>query len=144
MSSRSALVRVSSIQLATQLVGLVVALRRRRYFDFVPLGWRGSPETVGRDSVLTGTALSAPGVMLAVQVAATARLGRAPSLLAGRCLGFLGWANIAGYLGERLVRQRLTPGGWDPLESPIAAVGVAGALGMTALGLDGGGGPTAG
>jgi hypothetical protein len=40
----------------------------------------------------------------------------------------------AGYLGERLVRQRLRPSGWDALESPliIAALGLS--VGMAALG----------
>jgi hypothetical protein len=37
---------------------------------------------------------------------------------------------VAGYLGERLVRQRLRPAGWDALESPliIAALGLAVAM----------------
>jgi len=41
---------------------------------------------------------------------------------------------VAGYLGERLVRQRLRPTGWDALESPliIAALGLS--VAMAALG----------
>ena len=41
---------------------------------------------------------------------------------------------VAGYAGERLVRQRLRPSGWDAVESPlvVAAIGLAGA--MAALG----------
>jgi hypothetical protein len=42
---------------------------------------------------------------------------------------------IAGYLGERVVQQRLLRGEWDPVETPIAAAGLAGAAAMAVLGL---------
>jgi hypothetical protein len=31
---------------------------------------------------------------------------------------------VAGYLGERLVRRRLRPSGWDALESPLVLAGI--------------------
>jgi hypothetical protein len=42
---------------------------------------------------------------------------------------------VAGYLGERLVRQRLRPSGWDPLESPLLVVAITLAAAMAGLGL---------
>jgi hypothetical protein len=133
--TRRALVAVSSVQLAAQTAGQVVTLRRRLHYDFVPLGWRGRPENLDRDVWLVGTPMSAPGVMFATQAVATAALASRPSPLAARTLGFLGWAMIAGYLGERVVQQRLSGRGWDPVETPVAAVGLGGAVVMTVLGL---------
>jgi hypothetical protein len=130
-----ALVAVSAAQLAVQVVANAVAIRRRRHYDFVPLGMRGSPDTVARDSLLMGTSYSAPVVMLVTQAAATAALRRAPTPVAGRALGFLGWAMIGGYLGERMVQRRLMAGEWDPVETPLAAAGLGGAAVMAWLGL---------
>lgn len=42
---------------------------------------------------------------------------------------------VIGYLGEDLVRQRLRPSGWDKVESPLAAVGLALASAMALAGL---------
>jgi len=44
---------------------------------------------------------------------------------------------VAGYLGERLVRQRLRPSGWDRLESPLLIMSIALAAAMASLGLGG-------
>ena len=41
---------------------------------------------------------------------------------------------VAGYLGERLVRQRLRPAGWDTLESPLIIAALGFSVGMAALG----------
>jgi hypothetical protein len=49
-------------------------------------------------------------------------------------LGGLGATLVAGYLGERLVCQRLRPAGWDPVESPLLLVAIALAVAMAALG----------
>jgi hypothetical protein len=57
MSRRSALVAASTAQLAAQLAGHVVALRRRRAFD-VP-NMAGSPEHLVRDWLWFGTAYRA-------------------------------------------------------------------------------------
>jgi pimeloyl-ACP methyl ester carboxylesterase len=71
---------------------------------------------------------------LLIQVALTAVVARRPSRGAARALGGLGALQVAGYLGERLVRRRLRPSGWDAVETPlvIAGIGLAGA--MAALG----------
>ena len=41
---------------------------------------------------------------------------------------------VAGYLGERLVRQRLRLAGWDALESPLVVAAIGLAVAMAALG----------
>jgi hypothetical protein len=127
---------------AAQLVagGLVqaVALRRRLPYDVALLRMHGNPENVARDSWLLGTALSAPVVMLVAQGVAVARLGRGsrrvPDHSAARVLAALGTVMVGGYLGERVVRERLRPAGWDPVESSIAGVGLSLAAGMAVLG----------
>ena len=135
MGTRRTLVAVSAAQLAVQVVATAVAVRRRRHCDFVPLGLRGSADTVARDSLVMGTSFSAPAVMLAAQASATAVLRRGPNPLAARTLGFLGWAMIAGYLGERMVQRRVISSDWDPVETPVAAAGLGGAVVMALLGL---------
>lgn len=124
---------VSAAQLAAGLGGMVLAIRRRRAFD-IPF-WRGQEPTVGRDSLLMGTALSAPVVMLGTQACATAALIRRPNLAAQRVLGGLGAAMAAGYLAERLVRRRLLPSGWDAAETPVVIAGISLAVVMALRGL---------
>lgn len=149
--TRRALLAVSGAQLMTQLIGLAVALGRRLPYDVQLVGMRGEPGEIGRDLWDKGTALSAPVTMLGLQTVATTRLalvsgaggGSGGSLLgrlvggtaAARALGVLGALNVCGYLGERVVRDRLRPGGWDPVETPVAAVSLSLAAAMGALGL---------
>jgi pimeloyl-ACP methyl ester carboxylesterase len=61
-------------------------------------------------------------------------VARRPSRGAARALGGLGALQVAGYLGERLVRRRLRPSGWDAVESPLVVVGIGLAVAMAALG----------
>jgi pimeloyl-ACP methyl ester carboxylesterase len=123
---------VSAAQLATGVAGMVVALRRRHPYD---LFWmHGQADTVARDAILKGTALSAPLANLLVQAALTAVLARRPSRGAAWALAGLGALQVPGYLGERLVRRRLRPSGWDRLESPLAAAGIGLAGAMAVLG----------
>ena len=49
-------------------------------------------------------------------------------------LRLLGTGMIAGYLSERFSRRLLTPAGFDPVETPIVTVGLAGALAMAVVG----------
>ena len=133
MEENRMLAAVSVAQLASGLGGMALAIRRRHAFD-VPF-WRGQPSAVGRDCVLMGTALSAPVVMVAAQTWAIAALLRRPDASAERALGGLGAAMTAGYLGERLVRQRLIPAGWDKAETPVVVAGISLAAAMTVLGL---------
>ena len=128
-----ALTAVSGLQLAVGLVGLGTALRRHHAYEFLWL--RGDPDHLARDAVIMGTALSAPGPMLAVQGAAIAAVARRPDSQAQRVLGALGAAMVGGYLGERLVRERLTPAGWEPFESTVAIAGLGLSAAMAALGL---------
>jgi hypothetical protein len=132
MAARQALVAVSAVQLAAGVAGQVIALRRHHPYD-TPL-MSGRPENVARDSVLSGTALSAPVVMLAAQAWAIGRLRARPADGARRALGGLGVTMVAGYLAERLCRRRLTPGGVDPVETPVVVVGLLGAAAMGVLG----------
>jgi hypothetical protein len=134
MAPRQVLVAVSSAQLASGLVGQVVALGRQRPFDIIPLPlMQGRPEHVGRDSFWAGTALSAPLYMLALQSWATARLAFGPDHRAHVLLRWLATVMVPGYLVERLDRQRLTPGGFDPVETPIVVVGLTGAAAMAVI-----------
>jgi pimeloyl-ACP methyl ester carboxylesterase len=126
------LVAVSVAQLATNVTGLVVALRRRHPYDVFWM--HGQAETVARDAILRGTALSAPVSNLLAQAAMTVLVARRPSHGAARALAGLGALQVPGYLGERLVRRRLRPSGWDAVESPLAAAGIGLAGAMAALG----------
>jgi len=132
MASRRALVAASAVQLAANLTGQVVALRRRRAFDIPFL--RGHPDHVVRDSLWAGTSFSAPVHMLAAQTWATRRLARGPDDNARRTLMWLGVVMTPGYLAERWSRRRLTPGGAEPLETPVVVVALAGAVAMALLG----------
>jgi hypothetical protein len=132
MQHRSALVAAASAQLAAQAVGHVVALRRRHSFD-VPF-LTGSAEHVVRDWLWFGTAYSAPPYILGPQAWAIARLVRGPDERARQVLRIIGTSVIAGYLSERLCRLRLTPGGFDPVETPVVVVGLGGVLAMAVLG----------
>jgi hypothetical protein len=124
---------VSAAQLATGVVGMAVALKRHHPYD-APL-LHGRPDNVARDALVMGTALSAPGVMLAAQGWAIARLLRGSLHPARLVLGGLGATMVAGYFAERLVRHRLHPSSWDALESPLVATGIALAAAMAVLGL---------
>jgi hypothetical protein len=135
MASRSALVAASAVQLAADVTGQVVALRRRRPYD-VPF-MHGSPDHVARDSLWFGTAYSAPSYMVLAQAWAVARLLRGPDDRARKALRLLGTSMIGGYLSERWNRALLRPGAFDPVETPIVAVGLAGAVTMALLGRPG-------
>ncbi len=132
MAIRSALVVASAVQLTAQLAGHVVAVRRRRHFD-VPL-LRGSPEHVVRDWLWFGTAYSAPPYLLVPQVWATARLLRGPDDRARWVLRCLGTGLTVGCASERMIRARLRPAGFDPLETPVVAGVWGGAVAMAVLG----------
>lgn len=127
-----ALVGVSLAQLACGLVGMAVAIRHGHAYD---VGFmKGSPERVARDSILTGTALSAPVAMLASQAALTTVVAARGSERAASGLQVLGVLMVSGYLAERLVRHRLSRRGWEPFESPLVAAGVGLAVAMCLLG----------
>ena len=131
MVSRSALVAVSSAQLAAQAAGHVVALRRRRPFD-VPF-MTGSSEHLVRDWLWFGTAYSAPAYMVGAQLWAVARLLRGPDDRARWVLRWLGTGMSFGYPSERMVRFRLRRAGFDPIETPIVALGWSGAITLAVL-----------
>jgi hypothetical protein len=131
MTHRSALVAVASAQLAAQLGGHVVALRRRRHFD-VPF-MTGSPEHLVRDWLWFGTAYSGPPYLLGPQIWAVGRLLRGPDERARRVLRWIGTGLTLGYLSERYARIRVRPGGFDPAETPIVVTGWGCALAMAVL-----------
>jgi hypothetical protein len=122
---------VSAAQLAIGIAGLMVALKRRHPYDFLML--HGRSDTVARDALWMGTALSAPGPMLAVQGWAVTRLMRGSSGRERALLGALGATMVGGYLGESLVRRRLRPSRWDPVESPVVVAGIGLAATMAAV-----------
>ena len=126
------LAAVSVAQLATGVAGMAVALRRRYPYDV--LWMHGRADAIARDTIVKGTALSAPVSNLLAQAALTVLVARRPSRGAARALGGLGALQVAGYLGERLVRRRLRPSGWDAVESPLVLAGIGLAGAMAALG----------
>ncbi|WP_142460329.1 hypothetical protein [Geodermatophilus aquaeductus] len=131
MVQRRWLVAVTSVQLAAQAVGHVVALRRRRHFD-VPF-LTGSPDHLVRDWLWFGTAYSAPPYLLALEVWALGRLLRGPDDRAVWVLRWLGTGLTAGYLSERDSRVRVRPGGLDPVETPVVVAGWGGAAALAVL-----------
>ena len=139
MTRRRLLVVISSAQLIAGVSGWTVAVRRRRNWDvrqpWAPWGFlHGAPEHVGRDALWSGTAYSAPAFMLAAQLEAIRRLAAGPDDGARRLLGMSGALMTPGYLGEKFVRAHLRPGGWDPVETPLAVVSIALAAAMAVLG----------
>jgi hypothetical protein len=127
------LAAVSAAQLASGVAGMVIALRRRHPYDVFWM--HGQAEEIARDTLFRGTALSAPVSNLVLQAALTAGAAARPSRRTQQALGALGALWVAGYLGERLVRQRLGPSGWERLESPLLVVAIGLAVAMAALGL---------
>ena len=119
---------MSAAQLGSSVIGMVLALRRGYSFDVTFM--RGHPDNVARESILQGTALSAPATTLVAQAIATTVLARRPSIVAVRAIGVIGALDIPGYLSERLVRRRLSLAGWDTLESPLIVVEVSLAAAM--------------
>jgi hypothetical protein len=131
MKHRSALVAVASAQLAAQLAGHVVALRRRRPFEVPFLS--GSPEHLVRDWLWFGTAYSGPPYLLGPQIWAVSRLLRGPDARARWVLRAIGTGLTLGYLSERYVRKRVRRGGFDPVETPIVVTGWSCAVAMALL-----------
>jgi hypothetical protein len=129
------LAAVSAAQLASGVAGMVVALRRRHPYDMFWM--HGQAEQMARDTLFRGTALSAPVSNLVLQAALTAVVAARPSRRAQQALGALAALWVPGYLGERLVRQRLGRSGWDRLESPLLVIAIGLAAAMAALGLGG-------
>ncbi len=126
---------VSAAQLASGVAGMVVALRRRHPYDVFWM--HGQAEQMARDTLFRGTALSAPVSNVVLQAALTAVVAARPSRRAQQALGGLGALWVAGYLGERLVRQRLGRSGWERLESPLLVVAIRLGVAMAALRLGG-------
>lgn len=127
-----ALVGVSLAQLVCGLTGMAVAIRGGHAFD---LGFvRGTPERVARESILIGTAFSAPVTMLAAQAALTTVVATRGSARGASGLQVLGALMAGGYLAERLVRHRLGRRGWETFESSLLAAGVGLAVAMFLLG----------
>ena len=131
MAKRSTLVAVSSVQLAAQAAGHVVALRRRRHFD-VPF-MTGSPEHIVRDWLWFGTAYSAPPYLLGLQIWALARLLQEPDDRARWVLRWVGTGLTVGYLSERCTRLRIRPRGFDPVETPVVVCGWGSAAALAVL-----------
>jgi hypothetical protein len=139
MTPRRLLVGISAAQLAAQLAGLVIGVRRRRNWDVRQprLPWallHGAPEHVRRDWIWSGTAYSAPAWVLAGQLWAIRKLAAGPDDGARRLLGILGAVMAQGYLAEKFVRAHLRPGGWDPVETPVVVAEIGLAAAMATLG----------
>jgi hypothetical protein len=121
-SHRKSLLLTAAAHLAVAVVSMWVALRRRLPYHLPLL--HGDPKHVARDSLLMGTALSEPVLMMGAQAAALVVLSNEDSVEASALLGMLGGANVPGYLLERHVRSRLRPSGWDATETPLVLAGL--------------------
>lgn len=133
MDRRRALVVVSAAEVVVTGAGAAVALTRGHAYD-VPM-LRGRVENIRRDSVLVGTALSPPAVMVVAQVIAVLRLACGESRWATVLLGTLGEVMVVGHLSESLVRRRLRPSDWERTETPIVVAGLSLSCLMAALAL---------
>jgi len=133
MNRARLLAAVAAAQLASGVAGMVVALRRNHPYNVFWM--HGQPDQIARDTIFKGTALSAPVSNLLAHATLTAVVARRPSRRGEQALGGLGALLVAGYLGERLVRQRLRPSGWEALESPLLVVAIGLAVAMAVLGL---------
>ncbi len=122
------LASLSTAQLSLNVAGLVLALRRRHAFD-VPF-MHGNPAHIGSQSIVFGTALSAPATLLIAQTLASIRLAQGPNQAATRLLQALGATYVGGYLAERRVRRCLTRSGWDRVESPLLAAALSLSIAM--------------
>ena len=152
MDRAAALAATTAAQLASGLIGLVVATRRRLPANYLGLHLELPAGHLLRDSTVMGTAQSAPLVMMALQAEAIHRLlgNRRPSVAARaeRTLGWLGVAMVAGCLVEREsplwrghrdrvatppfaaslldhAAHRCQPGRADEPAGPLDAVGIA-------------------
>lgn len=134
MDERTLLVGLSTIQLVAGVAGNALEIRAHRSFDVAFTHWRGEPDRVARDSLLLGTGLSAPVVMLATQAVATTRLAAGPSAGWTRVLAALGATMTGGYLMERDFRQAMTRPATGAA-APVGAVGFVGAVAMAAVAL---------
>ena len=137
MNADRRLAVVSAVQLMIALGGLVIAVRRRLPSNPVLVPITFPTSHMARDSILFGTARSAPGVMLTAQAAATASLLHEPGARARKLLGVLGAIMVFGYLVER--ESPLWPGHGGRLDTPLFAGGFVGAVAMARLGLRGAG-----
>lgn len=135
MRTPTGLVAISAAQLVAGVAGHVIAVREHRAFHVTVLGWRGRQDRVVRDSLIFGTGLSAPVVMLSAQALATTRLALGPSVGATRTLTALGAMMSGGYLVEQEFRDALWRSGWDRLVTPVAAAGFLLSVSMTWVGL---------
>jgi hypothetical protein len=79
------LVAVSAAQLASGVTGMIVALRRRHPYDVFWM--HGQPDEITRDTLLRGTALSAPVSNFLTHAAMTAVVARLPSRRGDQALG---------------------------------------------------------
>jgi hypothetical protein len=128
---RGTLVTISGAHLVVALTSMKVSVARRSAYH---LPWlHGDPCRVVRDSIVMGTALSEPVVMMVAEALALRSVVQRDSRRAVATLGWLGALNLPGYLLEQQVRLRLRPSGWDTTETPLALSGLALAAVMVAI-----------
>ena len=131
MKRHRLLASVSMAQLSLNIAGYVLALRRRHAFD-VPF-MHGDPVRIGSQSIIFGTALSAPATLLIAQALASVRLAQGPNLATTKLVQALGATYVGGYLAERHVRHRLTRSGRDPVESPLVVAALSLSIAMLCI-----------
>jgi len=129
------LVLASLANLVGNSLGTMLALQHNLVADFG--GWLNGQDVLRDFLGFKGTALSAPLPFMLIQLGLTIlalRPGRSGRIGAGG-LTFVGAIYTIGQLGEPIVLQVWSPGGFDPAQAVVLFVNVASAIAMLVLGI---------
>ena len=134
-SSLKWLVLASLANLVGNSLGTMLALQYNLTGDFG--GWLNGQDVLRDFLTFKGTALSAPLPFMLIQLGLTIlalRPGRSGRIGVGG-LTFVGAIYTIGQLGEPIVFQVWSPGGFDPAQAVVLFVNVASAIAMLVLGI---------
>ena len=129
------LVLASLANLVGNSLGTMLALQHNLVADFG--GWLNGQDVLRDFLGFKGTALSAPLPFMLIQLGLTIlalRPGRSGRIGVGG-LTFVGAIYTIGQLGEPIVLQVWSPGGFDPAQAVVLFVNVASAIAMLVLGI---------
>ena len=129
------LVLASLTNLVGNVLGTMLALQYNLTGDFG--GWLNGQDVLRDFLGFKGTALSAPLPFLLIQLGLTIlalRPGRSGRIGVGG-LTFVGAIYTIGQLGEPIVFQVWSPGGFDPAQAVVLFVNVASSIAMLVLGI---------
>ena len=135
MNALKWLILVSLVNLVSNVLGAIIAMQNNLAADF---GGFLSGQDVLRDFLgVKGTALSAPLSFLVIQlvlIILASQPGRSGKIGVGGLL-FVGLFYTLAQLGEPIVLQLWSPGGFDPVQAVILFLNVASAIAMFVFGI---------